>query len=686
MADNKSRIGIGFKLLFIISLISLIIIVSNILVYNSFDKEFKTQSKNFGIYYPSIQKLDELNELNIKSLSLTKNWVFIDKDTATTQKKELLNLHQEEYPEFKKEIMQYVELWEIEEQNRYYDLLNSLDSLITKEALIMDQLSFFEDYQNTELMFKIFPKITEKGDLIANSKRVSYQINKLKEDFRKKIRQNTQKAKKHFVNIKMMITWFSVLIVVLLVILAVFLIRNVLYITRYLNKIIKKTRQGFLPEIRKVRRRDEVGQLNNNLQGLVNHLTNLSEFANAIGQNKFDTKFKPASEGDVLGNALLRMRDNLVKAQEEADKRQIENTQRNWASQGIAVFNEVIRDHSNDLEKLTNAVIERLVNYTEANIGGLFIVNEEDEDNKFLELKSFYAFDRHKFLERKVKFGETLVGQCYVENDTIYITEVPDDYIYITSGLGSDKPRSILIVPLQFNEITYGVIELASFKVFEHYKIDFVEKISETIASAISTAKINERTSKLLEESNEKSKRLEQQEIRARENIAKVESQLKELEEKYQNSIEKNKNLEQENTKKEEKISDLKEKNQKKIKEEHKKYNLLLSAINELTPYYEMSINGDVLYANESFLKQVNLDASDVVNNKHIRLISRDFINSGNYKQIWDKLKNFNIVDTSVQYMIEGKSRFLNEIFVPVVEKDEDEEKNIIKISVFGKF
>lgn len=681
MAENKSRIGIGFKLLFVIFSISLVVIITNILVFNLFVNEFRSQSKSFALYQPSIQQLDQLDEINIKSVSLTKNWVFIDKDTGTTQKKELINIHEKTYPEFKQNITQYVQLWDIEYQNQYYDLVTSVDSLITKEAVIMDKLSFFEDYQNPAVMFEIFPQITENGDIISNSRRISNEIDELKDIFNKIVKENTIKAKKQFIHIKLLITWFTIIIVVLIIILAVFIIRNILFITNKLNEALKKTKEGYLPTIKKLNRNDEIGELNSNLEGLIAHLRKLSDFANKIGQNSFETQFKPASEGDVLGNALLRMRDNLVKAQLEAKTRQEENTQRNWASQGIAVFNEVIRDHNNDLEKLTFAVIEKLVNYTDSNIGGLFIVNEDNDKDKFLELKAFYAYDRHKFLEKKVKFGETLVGQCYVEKDTIYITEVPDDYMFITSGLGSDKPKSILIVPLQFNENTYGVIELASFKNFENYKIDFVEKISETIASAISTAKINERTTKLLEESNEKSKRLEQQEIQARENITKVQKEIAEIEKQYKILSDEKDKLLKDLTLKDENFNKERKEAETKIELEIKKRNTLLTAINNLAPYYEMSLNGDILYANKNYIELFNIQEKDIIGNKHIKLVSRDFINSGQYKQIWDSLKNKQKVDTSVQYMIDGKSRFLNEILIPVAD-----EKGNVKISVFGKF
>lgn len=679
MAGKKTRISLYLKFIALIAVLGISIIISNVLIFNSFVKEFRSQSKAFSVYVPSIKYIDKLNSINISSVSLLKNWVFIDKDTTSKQKKELINLHKVVYPKFKQDFIWYVEQWNKKEQNNYFDLIASMDSLVDKESLIMDKLTYFNDYNNPQTMFEIFPSVTESGDIIRHSKRIENSINNLDEIFSKKIETINQTTSNEFIKIKTFITWFTILIVLILIGLSYFAFRNLIFVTTLVNSVLQKTSKGILPNIKPISRTDVVGEVNENLIGLIDYLREFSEFANNIGQNKFDMEIKLKSKADVLGNALLSMRDNLLKAQKEADQRQNENTQRNWASQGIAVFNELIRDNNNDMQALTKAVIEKLVNYTNSNIGGLFIVNEENEFDKYLELSAFYAFDRHKFIAEKIKFGETLVGQCYVENDTIYITEIPDDYIYITSGLGTDKPNSILIVPLIFNELTYGVVELASFDLFEEYKIDFVEKIGETIASAISTVKINERTQKLLEESNEKSKRMEQQEIVAKDRISSINNELQVLEKEYQrNLIEKDELIA-----KNEEI-DQKYKNSitiiKKEKEaEKQKFNTLINTLNETIPFFEMNTSGDIIYANDLYIQQLNSTEKEIIDTKHINNLSRDFINSGNYKQIWDELKKGNSVNTSVQYMIDGKNRYINEKFIPIF----DENKKFVKVSVF---
>ncbi len=285
-----------------------------------------------------------------------------------------------------------------------------------------------------------------------------------------------------------------------------------------------KLGKGILPEDNERKfGNDEIGEMAVAVGQLVDGLKDTSYFAENIGNGKYDSDYEPLSEEDVLGNALINMRGNLRKVAEEDKKR-------NWSTEGLAMFGDILRKNNDNISLLSDDIISNLVKYTKSNQGGIFVINREDDDDPFLELTACYAWDKKKYLEQKIYEGEGLTGQAWLEGETIYMTEVPQDYVMITSGLGEANPNSVLIVPLKVNDETYGIIELASFNKFAEHEREFVEKIAENIASTISSVKINERTSKLLEESREMTEQMRSQEEEMRQNMEELQATQEEME------------------------------------------------------------------------------------------------------------------------------------------------------------
>ena len=245
----------------------------------------------------------------------------------------------------------------------------------------------------------------------------------------------------------------------------------------------------------------------------------ISGFALEIGRGNYTSDFTPLSENDVLGNSLLRMRDDLNAAAIEESKRKEEDQQRNWATVGIAKFSEILRQDNDKLDMLSYLIISNLVKYLDANQGGIFLFNDTDDASPFAELVSCYAFNRKKHLEKRVAIGEGLVGRCILEKATIYLTDIPGEYIKITSGMGESNPRNLVLVPLMMNDEVFGVIEIASFKELHKYQTEFIEKIAESIAATLKAVKINTRTSKLLEQSRIQAEELAAQEEEMRQNM-----------------------------------------------------------------------------------------------------------------------------------------------------------------------
>lgn len=261
-----------------------------------------------------------------------------------------------------------------------------------------------------------------------------------------------------------------------------------------LNDIANRLEEGDLHINTKYDSTDELGTAIRNIKAATQHLEQAVTFAGQIGTGNFISDYKPSGEKDALGHSLLNMRNKLQEVNREDKKR-------NWATEGLAKFAEIVRDHQNHVEKLGDAVLENLVQYMEANQAALFLVNDDDIEQIHLQLISVYAWDRKKFGEKTIRKGEGLLGQVWLEKEFLYMTKLPSDFIQITSGLGKATPRTLMVVPLKLNDEVFGILEIASFREYETYERDFLIKLSELIGATISSAKINSRTSKLLEQS-----------------------------------------------------------------------------------------------------------------------------------------------------------------------------------------
>ncbi|PIE86270.1 MAG: hypothetical protein CSA05_01400 [Bacteroidia bacterium] len=337
---------------------------------------------------------------------------------------------------------------------------------------------------------------------------------------------------------------------ILSIIIALLIGNNIANPIEKLRVFIYKMGEGELPEQMLVESKDEIGNMTKGLNHLVASLRKTAEFSFEIGRGNFSSKFEPQSSKDVLGNSLIDMRKSLQEAKEEEQKRKIEDQQRTWATEGLALFGEILRQHTGNMEMLAQAIVKNIVKYLNANQSGLFVFNDKDEKAPYLNLIATYAYSRQRYMQKRIKLGEGLVGMCALEKYTIYMTDVPNEYIEIESGLGNANPNCILIVPLKMENNILGVLEMASFNEFLPHEIELVERITESIATTLSSIKISAQTADLLEQSQKQAVEMHEQEEKMRENIDMMKEkqeeaimQRKEMRKELQKNVQEKKSL-----------------------------------------------------------------------------------------------------------------------------------------------
>ena len=430
-------------------------------------------------------------------------------------------------------------------------------------------------------------------------------------------------------------------LVILLIIFAILTSLALIYVSNIINRRIGLIKlyitdlvKGILPERVISKAGDDITAMIDLLNNFVDGLKLKTKFSKEIGQGKLDTEYKAVSEHDILGKSLLEMRESLVTADAERKQRQHEDAIRNWTSQGIAKFSELLRQNNDRLDVLADHVIQNIVHYVNSNQGGLFVLNDEIKEDKHLELIAAYAYDRKKFIQKRIELGDGLVGTCAIEKKLIHTTKIPDNYLEIRSGLGTSNPRCLLIIPLLYNDNVFGIMELASFNNFKPHEIEFIQKIGESIASTIASVKVNVRTSKLLQQSKRQAEELASQEEEMRQNMEELQA------------------TQEASAQKEAKMAGL------------------INAIDAATYAIEYDLSGKILKVNHFVEQLLNHTTEEIIGTFH-----RDYIDSSDaewddYDKFWNDLRK-----GKIKHRISRKNGvtgmlWLNETYTPIYNRD----------------
>ena len=637
-------------------------------------------SENIDLNYPSMLYTEKLKDLIQESQFLVTKWTLKGDVHDTKLLNEIESCHGELYDSLRSKIVGFVDKdrWSDKNKDLYFKLTATVDTLFSLQGDVLDNLSNEEKFADaTNYSFTKFNLL--EGELSNCYKRSFRMATQLSNQFLNASRNILEETDYHLDEAHYTLQYSVLAFFGLMIIIAFILGHSLVTPVNYVKDKIVEMAKGSLPEVTPLKNNDEIGEMSEALKTLVSNLKETSQFAINIGEGDFSTAFKPQSKQDVLANSLLVMRDNLIKADKDAEQRKIENSQRNWASQGLAEFNEVLRNAGDDMQVLSNRVIEKLVRFLDANMGGIYIVDDSDENDIHLELTAFYAYDRLKYVKQRIEIGENLVGQCFRENETVYLTDLPKGYVHISSGLGEADPTCLVIVPLKVNAETYGIVELASFQVIEKYQVEFIEKIGETIAASIANVKINMNTQKLLEESHQKSERLAQQEAEVHKNIETLKSQIESLQDqnkretiKYQKLHDDFENQAETNSSV---IQKLNEKNEQ-LKNDYMKH---LFILNNSAGYYELDPQGFFVLMNNRLLNSIDMPINEIENHDIRSFMTGQDVE--NFNAILGKLSEGLIHTGTTKYVFDGKTVYLHETFTPF----RDEYNVLIKICVIAQ-
>jgi CheY-like chemotaxis protein/signal transduction histidine kinase/HAMP domain-containing protein len=320
-------------------------------------------------------------------------------------------------------------------------------------------------------------------------------------------------------------------------------IREVVQSFEQMTTVCEAVAEGDLNSNARVRGENDV--LGKSINVMVSRLRGVVSQAKAIAEGDYSSEIKPRSEEDELGKALYRMTSSLREATEE-------NKRQDWVKTGQTELNEKVRGEL-ELDRLLDNVITYLSKYLNAQIGAIYLA--DDDDN--LQLIGTYAFKKRKTLSNEFKIGEGLVGQAALEKKSILLTNVPDDYVSVSSGLGELPPKNILVLPFVYAGRLMGVIEIGTLNEFSGLELEFLDQVAETVAIAVHSARSRAQLQRLFGETQAQSEELQAQQEELRSTNEELEEKTKNLQDSQERLQKQQEELEQTNEELEERTQAL---------------------------------------------------------------------------------------------------------------------------------
>ncbi|OQP61895.1 hybrid sensor histidine kinase/response regulator [Niastella vici] len=246
-------------------------------------------------------------------------------------------------------------------------------------------------------------------------------------------------------------------------------------------------------------------------QNLTTQVRSISEVASAVTKGDLTRTIRVEAKGEVeaLKDTINQMISNLRETT-------LRNQEQDWLKSNLAKFGQMLQGQR-DLKTVTQKILSELARVVSAHFGAFYIL-KQDDDTQVVNLSLFaaYGYKSDKNFQTEFAIGEGLVGQVALDKERIILSNVPSNYIRISSALGKAKPANVIIQPVLFENNVKAVIEMASLESFSQTHLDFLSQLTESIGIVLNTIEANTRTEELLTQSQSLASELkvQQEELR----------------------------------------------------------------------------------------------------------------------------------------------------------------------------
>ncbi|OON62535.1 hybrid sensor histidine kinase/response regulator [Massilia sp. KIM] len=249
--------------------------------------------------------------------------------------------------------------------------------------------------------------------------------------------------------------------------------------------------------------KDLTENVNQLAANLTNQMRAIGEVATAVTRGDLSRSIQVEARGEVS-----YLKDNINEMIRNLKETTQKNAQQDWLKTNLARFTRLLQGQR-DLQAVTKLILSELAPLVSAHHGVFYMMDSQESDAR-LRMIASYGYRSSRKLPTSFLPGEGLVGQCALEKSRIWLTDVPRDYIVVSSGLGSAPPNNIVVLPILFEQQVKAVIEIASLDRFTETHLSFLDQLMESIGVVLNTIEANSRTESLLTQSQSLAQELQQ--------------------------------------------------------------------------------------------------------------------------------------------------------------------------------
>jgi signal transduction histidine kinase/HAMP domain-containing protein len=239
-------------------------------------------------------------------------------------------------------------------------------------------------------------------------------------------------------------------------------------------------------------------RLTENVNELAGNLTRqvraIAEVTSAVATGDLTRSISVEAQGEVAD-----LKDNINAMVRSLRETTIANEEQDWLQTNLARMAGLMQGQR-DLGVVADLVMDELIPLVGGQHGTFFLAEDSGGETR-LRLLAGYGLRADIGAPSQFRLGQSLIGQVAKSRRPLVVTDLPADYVKISSGLGEAAPANLIILPIVFEDQVLGVIEAGSFSRFTRVHRDFLEQLMEMIGISLNTIIANSRTDALLAES-----------------------------------------------------------------------------------------------------------------------------------------------------------------------------------------